>query len=376
MDTKTAKAAPQGDQIAHRIPVCKDTESPRYLQGMEAKILQERPRIAEITAELGKALSQPAENGWEVFPNEQIIKPAYTLKIGEIGTLPRGDIQAIKAKSKSGKTFAASILAAVIMGATFGDLSPVEENANVLIFDTEQSRPNAINVLRRIYRLLGWGEQQPNGRIHFYALRKMDMAARRDFIAERTKLYNPTAIIIDGIADLMRNFNDVEESAALIDWLMKLSADNNCAVLCVLHENKSKDDNGMKGHLGTLLLQKSSDVFQCSRASGVFTVSNCDSRNVPTPDFSFSLDAHGLPLPQAAPTPQNSTKEKIRATLEKVSQQAPGMHFSYNKLVDAYSIQSACSADTAKRHIRMAKEYGFLAVGNDQKYKVVSNGVI
>ena len=32
-----------------------------------------------------------------------------------------------------------------------------------------------------------------------------------------------------------------------------------CAVCCVLHTNKGDGDHGMKGHLGTLLLQKASD---------------------------------------------------------------------------------------------------------------------
>lgn len=62
--------------------------------------------------------------------------------------------------------------------------------------------------------------------------------------------------VIDGVADLLEDFNDVGQSSEIINSLMRLSAENDVAIINVLHTNKRKDDSDMKGHLGTLLLQK------------------------------------------------------------------------------------------------------------------------
>lgn len=246
---------------------------------------------------------------YEICLAEKLAEPIFTVKSLGAGAFPLGDIQAIKAKSKSGKTYAASIIAAVILGGDFGTLKAGVEAAKVLFFDTEQNKLNTAKVMRRIHSLLGWEDTENTDRLHVYSLRRMDLAVRCEHIAAKVQAYKPTAVIIDGIADLMLNFNDVEESSRLIDWLMKLSAANNCAVIAVLHENKSKEDSGMKGHLGTLLLQKSSDVFQCGKANGVFTVTETDSRNLPIEDFSFFIDGHGIPHPT-----QSKASLKVDAT--------------------------------------------------------------
>ena len=52
-------------------------------------------------------------------------EPSYLIKSNGVGTIPRGDIVAVKAKSKHGKTFLCSIFAAVAMGAKWGSLNAV-----------------------------------------------------------------------------------------------------------------------------------------------------------------------------------------------------------------------------------------------------------
>jgi len=306
---------------------------------------------------------------YEICLAEKLAEPIFTVKSLGAGAFPLGDIQAIKAKSKSGKTYAASIIAAVILGVDFGALKAGVEGARVLFFDTEQNKLNTAKVMRRIHSLLGWDDTENTDRLHVYSLRRMDLAMRCEYIAAKVQAYKPTAIIIDGIADLMINFNDVEESSQLIDWLMKLSADNNCAVITVLHENKSKDDNGMKGHLGTLLLQKSSDVFQCSKANGVFTVAETDSRNLPIEEFSFFIDGHGIPHPtqSMASLKVDATREKIRKVLAEVYTDKLGM--TYTELVAAYALHAACSERTAKRNVATAKEMGLISVGYEGRYE-------
>lgn len=355
---KATEAAPQTQR--------KGSENSAHTQTNYMNIL------AGVREELGQQEIFSAKNlgfdDYEICLAENFTEPVFTVKSLGAGAFPLGDIQAFKAKSKSGKTYAASIVAAVILGVDFGILKAGLQGAKVLIFDTEQNKLNTAKVMRRIHTLLGWDVSENTDRLHVYSLRRMDLNVRREYISAKVLEYKPTAVIIDGVADLMLNFNDVEESSELIDWLMKLSAHNNCAVITVLHENKAKDDNGMKGHLGTLLLQKSSDVFQCTKANGVFTVTETDSRNLPIEDFSFAIDGYGIPRPaqSMADRKVDATKEKIKAVLKEVYETASSL--TYSELVAAYALHAALGTESAKKYIRTAKEMGLLAVENN-RYK-------
>lgn len=317
-------------------------------------------------------VEEPQRDEFEIDLTEELPEPRFIIKSQGNGAMPRGDIQAIKAKSKSGKTYAASILAAVVLGAKFANLEPTESNASVIFFDTEQNKLNTCKVVRRIHTLLNWDIKLNNPRLKCYALRRMELDKRQAYIKNKVEAVKPALVIIDGVADLIANFNDIEESSAVIDWLMKLSADNDCAILNVLHENKSKEDTGMKGHLGTLLLQKASDVFQCSKANGVFNVTETDSRNLAIEDFSFAIDGHGLPFPaqNIADVKQDEMKLKVRNILGDVFKTSSEL--GYNELASAYALHGACGIATAKRHIGLAKDWKLIEVGDSNKYRLVS----
>lgn len=60
---------------------------------------------------IGVALDQAAHTNdaaldeYQVDLGTEYEEPKYILKLDNVGTFPRGDIQAIKAKSKNGKSF-------------------------------------------------------------------------------------------------------------------------------------------------------------------------------------------------------------------------------------------------------------------------------
>ena len=233
---------------------------------------------------------------YEIKLDKWIPKPKYTFTYLGMGCSPRGDIIAIKAKSKNGKTFLATLLSAVILGAKhMGDLkSEYPDDSKVLYFDTEQNQINTQMLMSRIHVICGWPLEN-NDRLHVYSMREMPMEERLKYIIEQTKKHKPTAVFIDGIADLLLDFNDIASSNELIESLMRLSSYNRCAVFFILHTNKSNGD--MKGHLGTLGWQKCSDVFSIERQKdGLFKVRDVDSRNRPIYDFGFKISADGVPF--------------------------------------------------------------------------------
>ena len=244
-----------------------------------------------------------------VYLEEELGEPDYTLNIGGVGCLPRGDIAAVKAKSKNGKTYLCSILAAALLGdETFG-ISRENEH-KVLYIDTEQNKRHTNRLVVRIHQILGLDAKKSRHDIsRGYALRTIAKEQIQALIEEKVKKWCPTAVIIDGIADLCRNYNDPVESDKVIDFVMKLASNYDCAVVCVLHTNKQEGDQNMKGHLGTLLLQKSSDVFQVTKKGLIFDVEQTDTRNAPCPPWAFSLDCWGNPVPALT-----SEKERINRT--------------------------------------------------------------
>lgn len=306
---------------------------------------------------------------YEIDISEDYPEPSYLMEGAGIGTIPRGDIIAVKAKSKNGKTFLASIFAATILGAEWGQLRGREHGCSVMYADTEQNTPNVARVGRRIHQLCGWSVERKNTRLTIFALRQMDMNKRWAFIERKVCENRPDCLIIDGIADLIADFNDIGASNGIIGSLMQLSAKRNMAIIFILHTNKNKDDNNMKGHLGTLAVQKCSDVFSVEKVGDVFNVTETECRNLPLKDFSFSLDADGLPIPFA--TPQESREEKrktyniikLQSEFEAVFKQSGKNVLRYSELKDF--LMKTRPKTTAERWINQAESNGVIVVKND-----------
>jgi len=70
-------------------------------------------------------------------------------------------------------------------------------------------------------------------------------------------------IVIDGVLDLIANFNDVEQSFYLVQWLKKITKKYDLLVLLVLHLGK-KDQNSI-GHIGSYLDRKSQSVLRIEK---------------------------------------------------------------------------------------------------------------
>ena len=297
-------------------------------------------------------------------------EPSYLIKSNGVGTIPRGDIVAVKAKSKHGKTFLCSIFAAVAMGAKWGSLSAVEKDCKVMFVDTEQNEKNVARVARRIHAMAGIDIHKNSGRLLCYALRKMEMNKRWQFISDRITEERPDLVIIDGIADLIADFNNITESQEIIGKLMATSTEFNLSIIFVLHTNKSKEDNNMKGHLGTMAVQKCSDVFEVVKNVATFNVSESECRNIPIPEFSFILDNDGVPHPsetfkQVQAAEKSAVKEaKLKQTFEEIF--SDNQELSYSDLIPLVKLHFAVQDRQAGNKIAEAKEIGVIKVQGDK----------
>lgn len=243
----------------------------------------------------------------------------FLLEIGGVPTMPRGDIQAIKAHAKEGKTMLTSIFVTALLGtekSTELDVRGQEENLSILYFDTEQHPRNTKRILLRINAMRGVAEDTAIDSLKTYSIRELNQQHRINFILDKIRTYHPDVVIIDGIRDLVRSINDEAECNEMIQLLANIAVSENIAILCVLHKNKNKLDDTMRGHLGAELENKASSVWEVSRNGNIVTVDETHARNEPTEKWQFKIGAGGIPcVPSAeevAGTEKKKKKDKIK----------------------------------------------------------------
>ena len=208
----------------------------------------------------------------------------------------RGNISVICGEAKSKKTFLTSALVAAALALPTSKSKAfrnVERNnlVNVLWIDTEQGMHHVRKVVKRISTITCCGETDP--RLTTLSLRELDPKQRKNMMYDAMRLGIYDIVVLDGVADMQRNTNDLEESDALIGELMALSTRADCHIICVLHTNPGTDK--ARGHLGSSLQRKAETVLYVHRNGEISVVEPQFCRNEPFERFAFMVNEDGLP---------------------------------------------------------------------------------
>lgn len=210
---------------------------------------------------------------------------------GDRIALSRGGILVMQGKAKAFKSFAVSGIVSAIEDDCLG-FTMTEGVEKILYIDTEQASSHVKKVLVRIYRLCGWSQEYDNEKITMLAVREFNASERLEVIKEAIDDLRPDIVVIDGIRDLLADFNDVKESSRIINELMIITTTYNCGIITVIHTNKA--DNNARGHLGSELYNKAETVLQVANKDGTASVKPHHSRNIEIEPFSFRV-VDGLP---------------------------------------------------------------------------------
>ena len=231
----------------------------------------------------------------KVLPEEQPL-----ISIDGSCICSRGNISAICGEAKSKKTFLASALVASAMAIPYNGLNNFKNvdkdmNMNVLWVDTEQGERHVRKVIDRISTMTGakMGGLVAEPRLTTLTLRELAPKERYTVMVETLYHYPFDLVVIDGIADLQHNTNDLEESDALVGALMALSTKTNTHILCVLHTNPGSDK--ARGHLGSSLQRKAESVIFVHRNGECSVVEPQFCRNEPFERFAFAVSDEGIP---------------------------------------------------------------------------------
>ena len=285
-------------------------------------------------------------------------EPYYLLEYNGVPFSTLGGIQALSGQKKNGKTFLLAQLMAAVLGTGIERTRTTQclpglrvpdrtieylgHLPTVLYVDTEMEKLNSAKVLRRVHWLCGWPLDIPCERFHVLWLRSVtDVKDDKGNIKERAyekryrlirqaiEVLNPDAVFIDGIRDIISDFNDNEASSALVTDLMAFAEQRQICIWNTLHMNprpKNDDESKMRGHLGTELGNKITDTLVCIKHKNdktgevYFTVKQDDARGKDMEDWEFVVtDAAGaLGVPQMRAVASNVDLQDYKVQQERI----------------------------------------------------------
>jgi len=181
----------------------------------------------------------------------------------------RGDITCILAPAKSGKSaYSSAMLAAAVLGGeereecdTLG-ITAGERPAGaiVIVFDTEQSKPDQFDLAKRAATRAGvdvlpdWIECYNLAGTPPLFVRVMLRAKVEDLKVKGVPIW---FAVIDGIADLCADINDLREAQEVTNEIHNVARESDCPVVAIIHRNEGREaDPSARGHLGKQLARK------------------------------------------------------------------------------------------------------------------------
>ena len=249
--------------------------------------------------------------------------PKYTLSYNGIAFAPLGGIHAITGQAGNGKTMTLAQFMAAILCGEFGnlryELSDLFPHPRVLYIDTEMEEANTIAVKNRVMTMCGRPINEQNDDFVVVMLREVPEEQAEDAKGRPIKIsssvmrwrmtlkaiweYKPTAVFIDGLLDVVRDFNDNKECQETIYKCMQVASHYGISVWCIVHQNPGGEK--LVGHLGSFLERKVTDVFQTkkdkndSTGETTFNVKQLKARGRDVEDWKFQvLPVAGWGMPE------------------------------------------------------------------------------
>jgi len=299
-------------------------------------LIREELCLAGISSEQEQRLQQ-LEARRRITPQTKLPPMEFLFRLGGSPCFARGELTGLSGKAKSGKTFVSSILMALCFRSQLLSVERIEQKRlHVLWYDTEQSEESTQDILRnRIIPLTGIAEEQfPNELMDVFNVRGEAMADRIGILELFVLRYQPDLVILDGIRDLVADINDGVVAQDTIERLMRLASDNHCAIVCVLHQNKSQEDRNLRGWIGTELKNKAFEVYECSKSSErIFTWAQTDTRKYDIPTaLQFAVNEEGLPYlctHEELVEAQFRSQQKMAAKMQQGTNKLPDMNPKY-----------------------------------------------
>jgi len=355
----------------------KETKNVQQLEQLTGQVTNQAQTVKDIVGETGNMPTDEEEQRQErltqlqkmrISMETEVEPERYALSVDGIGFFALNDLHGLKGKQKSGKSAVLKVCTSALMcGQQFRVKAELQE-PKVLFLDTEQQAADVKLVVSEVAHMSGQSPAYIDSHLFLYTLRRLNY----DTLLEDTRLlihlHRPAVVLVDGVVDYVASFNDEVMSRKLIHDLLLLCEEYQCAIVCVLHENKATEDVNMRGHLGTVLAQKAGSVLQCQKQDGLIKVICPDARHGTMPQWSLTFDGEGHICPaddlqkQKTQQWQELARQRQQEAYEEKRQERlqllltiirdNGGRVSRKELVCEFSKKAKVASSTAQRFIK------------------------
>lgn len=301
-------------------------------------------------------------------PSEAYLRPKYTLSYNGVPFAPLGGIHGLTGQPGHGKTFTfTQMMVAILKGEFYGlhyELSNEVEKPKVLYIDTEMEKGNTQLVMLRVYEMMGWpkGSEQEQFKILWLReeLKSLDRWCKT---LKAIWEMHPTVVFLDGLIDVISDFNDNKECQNLIYACMKVASYYNISMWLLLHENPGSEK--MVGHAGSFLERKATDVLKTKKDKGsevvIFSVEQRKARGRDLDTWQFRIDDdehhYGHPVilspvrgSQVTETkPKEPTEEEIEQMVSVIGTETMSFRALRERMKDQFGIGSEKARDIILR---------------------------
>ena len=330
-----------------------------------------------------------------ITADKQLPKMDFLFQLFDRPCFPRRELVAVTGKAKSGKTFVTSMLiACCVIRDVLSFHRSCDNPLRVLWYDTEQSDESTQDILKnRIQTLIKANINQTNdlfnpppsveNNIDVFNVRSVSWKDRRQLLLEAVSHYGPDLVIVDGIRDLVNDINDGVLAQEVMEELMHLADEQNCCIVCILHQNKGSEDHNLRGWIGTELMNKAFEVYACEKLmpKRIFMVEQTLTRKYDIEQqLYFEVDQQGLPRLTAAPIEgSGDSKERLKPLNQKyiVTEDDGSWTFNTRKLFsDALGNDSEVQASIFRERVMQLSAITVPQTYNNQLKKAIDEKII
>lgn len=318
--------------------------------------------------------------------------PRWTLSHNGTPFANRGELHIVTGKSGHGKTAFMSQVMATLLCGKFGNMQYEGEPPHmpvVLYIDTEMGKDDTIAIKNRVCSLAGIPFDEPCERFKVARLRDTVTAAERwQQILKLAYVIHPDVMFIDGLLDIVEDYNEQKECTPIIRELMIMATHYDMSTWCVLHENPTTEK--MVGSLGSIAQRKVTEVFAVrkhkadkekekkpNRPPIYFSVEQLKARGKDVEDWDFeilSVEGWGRPqeisdTPAPPPPPANSSealmKQIVKHLLEFMS--PPNSEY-FSNIVKELKKRMHVGETKAKEYFNEANSVGIFSLPINGRY--------
>ncbi|MCO5286003.1 MAG: AAA family ATPase [Chitinophagaceae bacterium] len=295
-----------------------------------------------------------------------------------------GNLTTISGASKSGKS---ALTGVTIAGAIapgdydgFPDLyiQPNSEGKAIIHIDTEQARSKHKRNLCRI--LDRAGVRACPDYLLSYNIRQLSLdeyKAVTDGIVQAASLrYGGIHLmVIDGIADYIRDVNDPEDSNDIVNYFERIAVTYECPVIVVVHTNPGSDKQ--RGHLGSQLQRKSESVLNITTEADISTIQpqflrNAGSGQIPLIQYRYDPLKHYHVYCGIKSDTQAAKDEQRLSFIRDVASKVFGAQkaYSYKEAIEAIMRESKKGETNSKGFFKEMRAHKMITQGDDDLWRM------